>query len=284
MQMNPFSPTLKTQDAISPPRRSSRIEFITPVFLSGRDAAGQPFRELTQTSLVNLHGCRLRTSYRVLVGMLVTLECARAGTTGKAVCVKVWEPIEGAAGFEIAVQLIKPQNLWGVPNPPADWLAVAKNLVQGRTAHTEHLPRGAVPAPGSTAAMPPRITPPAAHAADQRLADFERRSHQVVESILNILRAQAEELTRSSLEEFRAQVDALLRDAEQRLREGFQQAYDEAAAALVALRTDLTDQINAHGAQLIRSAEEVLRNHFRELAATQATPAPLKTDQPSSQK
>jgi len=285
MENNPFSPTVKTQEGITPPRRSSRIEFVTPVFLSGRDAGGQPFRELTQTSLVNLHGCRLRTSYRVVVGMLVTLECSRAGTMGKAVCVKVWDPTEGVAGHEIAVQLIKPQNLWGVPNPPADWEAVAKNLVQGRAAQTEHLSRGVASPPSVLApAMPPRVAPPVVPSVDQRLADLERRSQQLVESTLDILRSQAEELTRSSLEEFRAQVEVLLKDAEERLREGFQQSYDESAAALVALRADLTEQMGSRGAQLVRSAEEALRTRVRELFAAQDRGAGPRTGEPARRK
>jgi len=286
MENNPFSSTLKTPDAISPPRRSSRIEFVTPVFLSGRDATGQPFRELTQTSLVNLHGCRLRTSYRVLVGMLITLECPRAGTMGKAVCVKVWDMTEGVAGHEIAVKLIKPQNLWGLPNPPPDWEIVAKNLVQGRAPQTEPYPRGAVSSapPSPAPSMPPRVAPPAAASVDQRLAELERRSQQLVESALDIVRTQVEEVTLSSLEEFRAQVEVLIRDAEERLREGFQQSYDESSSALVALRADLTEQMTARGQQLLRSAEEALRGRFRELFATQGrAPAP-KPPEPAPHK
>jgi hypothetical protein len=282
MENNPFTTTVKTQDAISPPRRSSRIEFVTPVFLSGRDATGQPFRELTQTSLVNLHGCRLRTSYRVLVGMLVTLECPRAGTMGKAVCVKVWDATEGLPGHEIAVQLIKPQNLWAVPNPPPDWEVVAKNLVQGRVPPTEPYNRGAVPVLAATApTMPPRSVAPAVPSVDQRLAELERRSQQLVESALDIVRAQVEEVTRSGLEEFRAQVDVLIRDAEERLREGFQQSYDESSAALVTLRGDLTEQLTARGQQLVRSAEEALRGRFRELIAAQGrAPTPAQVAKP----
>jgi len=282
MDSNPFSHTAKAQDVPASPRRSTRIEFVTPVFLSGRDATGQPFRELTQTALVNLHGCRMRTSYRVLVGMLVTLECPKAGTMGKAVCVKVWDPAEGVAGHEIAVQLIKPQNIWGVPNPPADWESVAKSMVQGRLAPTEHPPRAVASAPA--AVVPVRMPPPAISTVDQRLAEFERRAQQLVESVLEILRTQAEELTRSSLEEFRAQVDVLIRDAEERLREGSQQSYEESAASLIGLRADLTEQMTSRSAQLIRSADEALRTRFRGLFGTQSKAVPPTPTEQASRK
>lgn len=292
MDSNLFSHTAKTQDVPATPRRSTRIEFVTPVFLSGRDAAGQPFRELTQTVLVNLHGCRLRTSYRVLVGMLVTLECPKAGTTGNAVCVKVWDPAEGVTGHEIAVQLIKPQNIWGVSNPPADWESVAKSMVQGRLAAAEQSSRavasapvaapGPVPAPASV--PPVRMRAPVLSTVEQRLGEFERRAQQLVESVLEILRTQAEELTRSSLEEFRAQVDVLIRDAEERLREGSQQSYEESAASLIGLRADLAEQMTSRSAQLIRSADDALRTRFRELFGTRSKVVPPKPTEQASRK
>ena len=214
MENHPFSQSSKPQDGGIARRRSTRIDFVTTVLLSGKDATGTPFREYTQTATVNLHGCKVRTSYKIVVGMLVNLECPKAGTSGKGVCIRVWEPSPGVAGHEIAIQLIKPQNLWGVPNPPSDWEIVAKSMVQGRTqaeptvvtnvAATIPAPR---PAPSPVAVAPARPAPPAGPTADQRLAELERRATKLVESVLDILRSQAEELTRSSLEEFRQQVE-----------------------------------------------------------------------------
>ncbi|HMD84062.1 MAG TPA: hypothetical protein VKO18_05105 [Terriglobia bacterium] len=290
------------------------MEFITTVLLSGKDAGGTPFREFTQTSIVNLHGCKVRTSYRIMVGMLVTVECPKAGTSGKGVCVRVWDPQPGVAGHDIAIQLIKPQNLWGVPNPPPDWEIVAKAMVQGRAAQAERTGRfpapvlpnapapmtsptertgrfaapvmpGApapmaprtertarfpapvltgAPAPGAPAVMAPtRPAPVAGPTNEQRLAELERRATQLVESVLDIMRGQAEELTRNCLEEFRQQVDALIQNAEERLRQGLQQAYEESAASLIGLRTDLMDQMASRGAQMIRSTEDTLRGRLR---------------------
>jgi hypothetical protein len=307
MEKHPFSHTASSQEPPSSLRRSTRIEFVTPVFLSGRDATGQRFRELTQTVVVNLHGCKLRTSYHVLAGMLVTLECPKAGTTGKAVCVKVWDAPAGVVGHEIAVQLIKPRNLWSVPNPPADWEIVAKTMVEGRTVQAERPTRAAAPpspaAPAPSAAAPPpapSATAPTPAAAppvpsaqtsplgtltvDLRLAELEGRSAQLLESILNIIRSQAEELTRTSLEEFREQVEALLRDAEERLRQSIHQSYEESASSLTGLGGNLMDQMASRSAHLIRSAEETLRAHLRELPGTQDRAAPAQSPKQASQK
>lgn len=297
MENNPFSQTAKPQDGGVARRRSTRIEFVTTVLLSGKDATGTPFREYTQTAIVNLHGCKVRTSYKIIVGMLVNVECPKAGTSGKGVCIRVWDPQPGVAGHEIAVQLIKPQNLWGVQNPPADWELVAKSMVQGRTVQPERsLASGMVPPPipmpVPTASPIPRpamlpvapvarpvVTPtrqiPAITATtDQRLAELERRATQLVESVLDILRGQAEELTRSSLEEFRQQIEALIQDSEARMRQGLTQAYEESAASLISLRTDLMEQITSRGAQIVRATEDTLRNRLLSQSAMDKTAKP----------
>jgi hypothetical protein len=240
MDKHPFSHAATSQEPSASRRRSSRIEFVTPVFLSGRDASGQRFRELTQTAAVNLHGCKLRTSYHVLVGMLVTLECPRTGTTGKAVCVRVWDAPQGEGGHEIAVQLIKPQNLWGVAEPPADWAVVTKTLVEGPPPQAEpptpaeELPLPVVPPPSPVVAAPAPEADTSVTVADQpslgtlsvdlRLAELEGRSARLLESFLDIMRRQAEEISRTSLEEFRQQIEVLLRDAEERLRQSLHQS------------------------------------------------------------
>src|SRR5271157_5069716 len=100
MDNNPFSQTPKPEGTQTSGRRSTRIDFVTTVLLSGKDASGTPFRAYTQTARVNLHGCKVRTSYRILVGMLVTLECPKSGTSGKGVCVRVWDPQPGVAGHD----------------------------------------------------------------------------------------------------------------------------------------------------------------------------------------
>jgi uncharacterized protein YukE len=288
MDKNQISQIADEQDSLTSQRRSTRIEYTTTVLISGKDAAGAPFREFTQTVIVNLHGCKIRTSYRILPGMLITLECPRAGTSGKGVCVEVWDSAPGIALHEIAVQLIKPQNLWGLPNPPPDWEIVAKAIVQGRMVQTERpsqptepaapvaVPRAPAAPQTGTPVAPARQALVAGPTIEQRLAELERRSTQLMESVLDIMRGQAEELTRSSLEEFRQQVDALIQDAEGHLRQGLQQTYKESAASLIGLRTDLMDQMASRAAQMIRSTEDTLRTRLRSQLAAEDKITPVK--------
>jgi ElaB/YqjD/DUF883 family membrane-anchored ribosome-binding protein len=129
-------------------------------------------------------------------------------------------------------------------------------------------------APPVVAPAPP--APVAGPTIEQRLAELERRSTLLVDSVLDILRGQAEELTRNSLDEFRQQVDALIQDAEARLRQGLRQAYEESASSLIGLRTDLMEQMASRGAQMIRSTEDTLRTRLRSQLAFEEKTAPAK--------
>jgi hypothetical protein len=143
-----------------------------------------------------------------------------------------------------------------------------------------------VPARAAPAIVAPArpAAPVAGPTIEQRLAELERRATQLVESVLDIMRGQAEELTRSCLEEFRQQVDALVQGAEERMRQGLQQAYEESAAALIGLRTDLMDQMASRGAQMIRSTEEALRSRLRNQPAVEDKAAALKSPEKVAEK
>jgi len=146
----------------------------------------------------------------------------------------------------------------------------------------------AIPQPVEPAAppvvAPARPAPVAGPTIEQRLAELEKRSTQLVESVLDIMRGQAEELTRNSLEEFRQQVEALIQDAEVRMRESLLQAYEESAGSLTSLRTDLMEQIESRGAQVIRSTEDTLRTRFLRPSAAGEKAVPIKPPEPVTKK
>jgi exonuclease VII large subunit len=131
---------------------------------------------------------------------------------------------------------------------------------------------------------PARPAPVAGPTIEQRLAELERRSTQLVESVLDIMRGQAEELTRNILEEFRQQVDALIQDGEVRLRQGLQQAYEESAASLIGLRTDLMEQMASRGSQIVRTTEDTLRTRLRGQLAIEEKSIPAKPPEKVAEK
>jgi len=287
MGHSPFAKRPTPFDPGTAKRRSTRVDYTCPVVLSGRDATGQPFREETVTVTINLHGCRLKTTHQVLVGMQVTVENTSLGAVEKAVCVHVWEAEAGELTHDVAVQLLKPQNMWCLENPPADWKEIAAAMVLGRQPQPTPPPVVAKPSqPPKPAPPPPKAAPEPVSTldAETQLALLEQRAAQVMESVLTILRDQAEQIGRDSLESFRQQVEAILRDASAHIQQSAAKAYEETETALTTLRSDTAEQIQERTERVVQTAEDSLREKVGELFSTLLQPSPAKPPGPSSKK
>ena len=273
MPESPFAPKPTPPSSFGTPRRSTRVDFVTPVILTGRDASGQLFREQTQTIIVNLHGCRLRVIHTVMVGMLFMLECPEAGTGGEAVCVHVWDPPSGESASEIALQLVKPQNMWGIENPPADWEEVLADGVVGRLPRTK-LEAGPTPIPPRVSLTAAPSERPGVPTADSLLGELEQRATQLMESVLRNIRNEADEVMRQRLQEFREQVGAVVKDAEARLRECAGSSLEEARSSLDSLRTEVEEKLASRTEEIADTAEQAVRAKVGELFETLLKPTP----------
>src|SRR5438270_854302 len=94
--------------------------------VAGVDALGRPFHERTSTVVVNSHGCRYESKHYVLKNMWVELEVAHpeAGREPRTVRGRVmWiqRPRTVRELFQVAVELERPGNIWGIAFPPPDW-------------------------------------------------------------------------------------------------------------------------------------------------------------------
>lgn len=239
MGQSPFSKRELSQQARANRRRSTRLDYETPVVLSGRDARGQPFHEETVTLIVNFHGAKVRTTHQVLVGMLVTVESVKTGQSAKAVCVNVYEAPSGQTWHGIALQLVQPGNIWGVEDPPADWAAVAAELGTPPKV-SEHSPRGPAVSLKSPALAPAPV--PAATASqatiDAQLTDLEQRAARLVEGAVETLRTQTDLTVRDALAVYEERLAALVSQAETRVSQRVEQAAAEVAASIETLRSD----------------------------------------------
>jgi hypothetical protein len=271
-------------------RRSTRVDFACPIVVSGRDASGQSFREETETSTVSLHGCKLPTRHQVLVGMMVSIECAATQASAKGVCVHVFDPQAGDATHEIAVQLLKPQNMWGLENPPPDWEAVARELAKGGPTLVRAEGASAVPesvgrpTPSSVEVAPQggqpvraEAVPPAALPdTETQLAILEQRAAQLMESVLQILSTQADECVRATVDTLRQQVAALVKEAEEQIKKRAEKTYEDVEGSLFGLRADLAEQLSQRTEQIVANAEEALRARVGEMFAKMLKPPPQK--------
>ena len=273
MGQGPFSPLKSSSQSAANRRRSTRIDYQTPVVLSGRDAAGQAYRDETITEIVNIHGARIRTRRKILVGMLVSVECPKTGRSSKAVCVNVYEPTLQEPHPAIAIQILKPGNMWGVEDPPGDWAAVAAAM--GRPASPADSSWSGVASPQSVSA--PMVKP---FIADADLAD---RAEKVTEDSLARLRSEADAIQLNTLAAFDERLGEKMSEAEARLMQHVEAATTEMAATIQALKSNLVgemvqstlDELRAHieaisnerEASLIRRVDQVVSDASERIAS-----------------
>jgi hypothetical protein len=271
MGTNPFIKSPFSRQAGTNRRRSTRIEHSVPIILSGRDAKGAPFREETQTVTVNLHGAKLKTSREILVGMQVSVENPQNGACEKGVCVRIEENVPGENAHCIAVQLVRPGNIWGIADPPPDWAVVAANML------------GPASGPPPSQVRRPAVIPSSESIApiiESQAVTWEQQSAELVESALQILRGQIEVLVGAALKEFETRLELLEKEAGNRLEVRSGKTLTEVSTLIQGMREEIAEQITAHGNVVADAVEHELRAKVAEilspLAAVTANLHPAK--------
>jgi hypothetical protein len=102
-------------------RRSERIYQTVSVVVRGIDLLGQPFDERTNAVELNLHGCKYSSRHHLPKNTWVTLEIPVARSIVRARVARVQRPQSIRDLFQIALELERPVNIWGVESAPADW-------------------------------------------------------------------------------------------------------------------------------------------------------------------
>jgi ElaB/YqjD/DUF883 family membrane-anchored ribosome-binding protein len=87
----------------------------------GTDAAGQAFKENTWTISVNKHGGKIATFHQLAANDQIVIENPLLGRTVKARVNRVCEKRFAEDPYEVCVELLEAQNVWGVRLPPEDW-------------------------------------------------------------------------------------------------------------------------------------------------------------------
>jgi len=107
-------------------RRSSRVPASIPITVSGVDALGEAFRELTSTLSVSCNGCKYKSKNYVQRDSLVTIEITHQNprlsprvVRGRAKWVQ--RPRNLREQYEIGLEFVVSGNVWGIASPPPDW-------------------------------------------------------------------------------------------------------------------------------------------------------------------
>lgn len=107
-------------------RRSSRVQAAIPITVSGVDALGEPFRELTTTLSVSCNGCKYKSKNYVQRDSLVTLEITHPNPRLSPRVIRgrarwVQRPRNLREQYEIGLEFVVSGNVWGLQSPPPDW-------------------------------------------------------------------------------------------------------------------------------------------------------------------
>jgi hypothetical protein len=129
-------------------RRSTRLSVAVPILVSGADAAGNPFKEHTFTLNVNKHGAEIATSHPLAADAEITIENISLGRRGLARVIQRREKRTPNSPYEVSIELLDPENIWGVRFPPSDWAKDAP-------------PKGAAPTFDKPIALETKTSPPA---------------------------------------------------------------------------------------------------------------------------
>ena len=135
-------------------RRSARLSVIVPIAIRGTDVKGLVFKENTWTIGVNKHGGKLATFHQLTPGDQIAIENPVLGRTAKARVIRVGEKRFPEDPYEISVELLEAQNVWGVKFPPEDWQKERPYMPGDRAPDKAAPPLPTPSAPGSPAASP----------------------------------------------------------------------------------------------------------------------------------
>ncbi len=123
-----------------------RVPVAIPIVLRGTDSSGQAFEETTRTTMVNKHGAKITTSHKLFLGSEVVVENRAMDVTAKATVVWIGDKRTPNDPLEVAVQLHKAENIWGIVFPPEDWEDGAPKGAGGQKLDKSLLPPLPVPA------------------------------------------------------------------------------------------------------------------------------------------
>lgn len=99
-------------------RRSSRVAAVVPIMVTGPD--GTQFSEVCETSVVNAHGCAMRSPIRFDPGASLHLH-SREGRKITAQVVECLPIGPNGQGWSVGARLERPENFWGLQKYPKDW-------------------------------------------------------------------------------------------------------------------------------------------------------------------
>jgi len=158
-------------------RRSSRVPRSIPLLVTTLDPTAH-FSEVCETLVVSAHGCAMRSRVKLETGIRLRLR-SRDGRDTTAQVVSC-QPFGGdSQSWMLAAKLERPDNFWGVPNCPKDWVSAALPELAART---QPVPTAPAPVARPAAAPASPSSAAASESAARQTAD-EYMKRTIAESL-----------------------------------------------------------------------------------------------------
>jgi hypothetical protein len=273
---------LETSEAAG--RRSTRISIAIPITISGKDAAGNAFKEKSRTIIINKQGAKISTFHHLTLGTEIKVENQLLGRSAQATVVWIGDRRSPRSPLEVGIQLGGAENIWGIELPPEDWQEGPRIGPGGQRLKEAFARQGRTGPPTATGGPPPASPQKAAAApkawppksAKQAEAVFEERIRILEERLAKLSEqvasgesaAQREEETRKRVQEQAAALDRAFKEHVEEVR-GRVRAEIESAGVearrqqLASLSDSLAEELQSKSAPLVNRLQKQLETAIR---------------------
>jgi hypothetical protein len=100
--------------------RSTRVHIAIPVFVYGNRHGGTPFKEITQTLLVNVNGCLVELAAPVVKEQPLRITNIKTNEEMNCTVVSFGSGANGKSAVALRFSETSPR-FWGLQFPPEDW-------------------------------------------------------------------------------------------------------------------------------------------------------------------
>jgi len=107
--------------------RSTRVHLAISVFVYGSHPSGTPFKEISQTVVVNVNGCLLELSTPVLKDQTLLITNMKTNEEMPCNVVSVGGGSNGKSAVGLRFSKHSPR-FWGLSFPPEDWDPATRKL------------------------------------------------------------------------------------------------------------------------------------------------------------
>ena len=276
-------------------RRSTRVRARIPLLISSLDPA-LPFSILSETMMVNAHGCLAKVPQPFEVGMPVRLRVPKSppaktadsgmldGGSEATARVVICEPIgKGESAWVVGIELDTPRNLWGLTPSPEDWKPFETETeskpsapVTPRAGLLLKMPVWPLASSSTKSAVPSRATQDEINkqfaAQLETIARLEQRLA-AVESLPNALREQLSQAQQQMMVRVREQLSAALAQSVGQLQEELAicrkktEDGQQIRAAVAEQLEQLPWQVQQHAEAVLQPLQESARAEIQRLIA-----------------